>query len=160
MFKHTMIAAAALTAAACATPAAAADYVTLGRLVCGSDGGQGLIIKSEKNLICTYTPASGGIKAVYAGKIEKFGIDIGETGKSVMIWQVLAKTGTDIPQFALAGEYYGIGADASVGAGAGAKVIAGGTNKAFMLQPLNVQAQEGLNLAIGVEKMTLVPGET
>lgn len=39
-------------------------------------------------------------------------------------------------------------------------MIAGGTNKAFMLQPLNVQAQEGLNLAIGVEKMTLVPAET
>ncbi len=70
-----------------------------------------------------------------------------------MIWQVLAKTGTNIPEFALAGEYYGIGADASLGAGAGAKVIAGGTNKAFMLQPLNVQAQEGLDLAIGVEKI-------
>jgi len=159
MFKHT-IAAAALTAAACATPAAAADYVTLGRLVCGSDGGQGLIIKSEKNLICTYTPASGGMKAVYAGKIEKFGLDIGQTGKSVMVWQVLAKTGTDVPQFALAGEYYGVGADASLGAGAGAKVIAGGANQSFMLQPLNVQAQEGLNLAVGVEKMTLAPAAT
>ncbi|MBB4237744.1 DUF992 domain-containing protein [Rhizobium esperanzae] len=160
MFKQIIIAAAALTAAAWAAPAGAESYVTLGRLVCGSDGGQGLIVTSQKNLICTYTPASGGAKAVYAGKIEKFGIDIGQTGKSVMIWQVLAKTGTDVPQFALAGEYYGIGADASVGAGAGAKVIAGGTNKAFMLQPLNVQAQEGLNLAIGVEKMTLVPAET
>lgn len=132
----------------------------LAGLVCGSDGGQGLIVTSQKSLICTYTSAAGGAKAVYAGKIEKFGLDIGQTGKSVMIWQVLAKTGTDIPQFALAGEYYGIGADASIGAGAGAKVIAGGTDKAFMLQPLNVQAQEGLNLAIGVEKMTLVPGET
>jgi len=159
MFKKTMIAAALLTAAAVASPAAAADYVTLGRLVCGSDGGQGLIVKSEKNLMCTYTPSSGGTKAVYAGKIEKFGLDLGQTGKSVMIWQVLAKTGTGVPQYALAGEYYGIGADASIGAGAGAKVIAGGADKAFMLQPLNVQAQEGLNLAVGVEKMTLVPGE-
>jgi hypothetical protein len=159
MFKQTMIAAAVVSAAACAGSAAAADYMSLGRLVCGSDGGQGLIVTSEKNLICTYTPASGGPKAVYAGKIEKFGIDIGQTGKSVMIWQVLAKTGTNMPDFALAGEYYGIGADASLGAGGGAKVIADGTDKAFMLQPLNLQAQEGLNLAIGVEKMTLVPGE-
>jgi hypothetical protein len=160
MFKQTMIAATALAAAAIASPAGAADYVSLGRLVCGSDGGQGMIIKSEKNLICTYTPAGSGVKAVYAGKIEKFGIDIGETGKSVMIWQVLAKTGTEFPEFALAGEYYGVGADASLGAGAGAKVIAGGTNKSFMLQPLNIQAQEGLNLAVGVEKMTLVPAAT
>lgn len=159
MFKQTAIAAAVISATAWAGSTAAADYMSLGRLVCGSDGGQGLIVTSQKNLICTYTPASGGQKVVYAGKIDKFGIDLGQTGKSVMIWQVLAKTGTDVPDFALAGEYYGIGADASLGAGAGAKVIAGGTDKAFMLQPLNLQAQEGLNLAIGVEKMTLVPGE-
>jgi hypothetical protein len=159
MFKQAMIAAAALSAAAWTVPAQAANYVALGRLVCGSEGGQGLVVTSSKNLTCTYTPASGGPKAVYAGKIQKFGLDIGQTGKSVMIWQVLAKTGTGIPDFALAGEYYGVGADASLGAGAGAKVMAGGTDKAFMLQPLNVQAQEGLNLAVGVEKMTLVPGE-
>lgn len=92
MFKQTMIAAAALTAVAWASPAGAENYVTLGRLVCGSDGGQGLIVTSQKSLICTYTSAAGGAKAVYAGKIEKFGLDIGQTGKSVMIWQVLAKT--------------------------------------------------------------------
>lgn len=57
MFKQTMIAAAALAAAAWASSANAESYVTLGRLVCGSDGGQGLIITSQKNLICTYTPA-------------------------------------------------------------------------------------------------------
>ena len=152
-----MIAAAAATTAALASPVGAADYITLGRLVCGSDGGQGLIVTSQKNLSCTFTSAAGGPKVVYAGKIQKFGLDLGETGKSVMIWQVLAKTGTNIPDYALAGEYYGIGADASIGAGGGAKVIAGGTNKSFMLQPLNLQAQEGLNLAVGVEKMTLAP---
>jgi hypothetical protein len=160
MFKNMMIATTTVAAAAFANPAGAANYISLGRLVCGSDGGQGLIITSQKNLICTYSPADGGPKAVYAGKIEKFGLDLGQTGKSVMIWQVLAKTGTDIPDFALAGEYYGVGADASIGAGAGAKIIAGGTNQAFMLQPLNIQAQEGLNLAIGVEKMTLAPAAT
>ena len=62
MFKQTMIAAAALTAAAWGSPAGAENYVTLGRLVCGSDGGQGLIVTSQKNLICTYTPASGGAR--------------------------------------------------------------------------------------------------
>ena len=53
MFKQSMIAAAALAAAAWAGSAGAEDYVTLGRLVCGSDGGQGLIVTSQKNLICT-----------------------------------------------------------------------------------------------------------
>ena len=160
MFRETMIAAAAAAVAAIANPASAANYVTLGRLVCGSQGGQGMIVTSQKNLLCTYTPAEGGPKVVYAGTIQKFGLDVGQTGKTVMIWQVLAKTGTDIPDYALAGEYYGVGVDASFGAGAGAKVIAGGTNQSFMLQPLNVQAQEGLNLALGVEKLTLAPAAT
>ncbi len=59
MFKHMMIAATA-AAAVFASPAGAANYISLGRLVCGSEGGQGLIITSQKNLICTYTPAGGG----------------------------------------------------------------------------------------------------
>ncbi|WP_421871515.1 DUF992 domain-containing protein [Pararhizobium sp.] len=156
MLKRTFIAATAL-AAVWVAPVAAADYVTLGRLVCGSDGNVGMIITSEKLLRCTYTSAAGGPAAVYDGKIEKFGIDLGQTGKSVMIWDVLAKTGVSDANFPLSGAYYGVGADASFAAGAGAKILGGGIDKAFMLQPVNVQVQEGLNIAIGVEKMTLAP---
>lgn len=156
MLKHTLIAATAVVAV-WAAPAAAADYVTLGRLVCGSEGGVGMIVTSEKALRCTYTSAAGGPAAVYDGKIQKFGVDLGQTGKSVMIWDVLAKTGVSDSQFPLSGEYYGVGADASFAAGAGAKVLGGGLNKSFMLQPVNVQVQEGLNIAVGVEKMTLAP---
>jgi hypothetical protein len=159
MLKQSTIAATVFAAAAWASPAGADNYMALGRLVCGSEGGTGFILTSEKNLTCTYTPAGGGPVAIYAGKIEKFGLDIGQTGKSILVWQVLAKTGTPLSEYALAGEYFGVGADASFAAGAGAKVIAGGTNKAFMLQPINVQIQEGINIAIGVDKMTLAPGE-
>ena len=49
MLKRTFIAATAL-AAVWVAPVAAADYVTLGRLVCGSDGNVGMIITSEKLL--------------------------------------------------------------------------------------------------------------
>ncbi|WVT72767.1 DUF992 domain-containing protein [Sinorhizobium chiapasense] len=156
MIKRTLVT--ALTLAALATgPAAAQNYVALGRLVCGSEGGTGLIVTSTKNLMCTFTPTNGGPRAVYAGKIRKIGIDIGQTGKTTMVWDVLAKTGTPMTAYALAGEYYGVGADASVAVGGGAKVIGGGTNKAFMLQPVNVQVQEGLNVAIGVDALTLAP---
>ncbi|MCY1185830.1 hypothetical protein D9M73_266450 [compost metagenome] len=74
-----------------------------------------------------------------------------------MVWDVFAKTGTPVSAFALAGEYYGVGADASLAVGGGAKVIGGGTNKAFMLQPVNVQVQEGLNVAVGIDQLTLAP---
>lgn len=156
MIKKTFIATLAL-AALCAGPSAAQNYVALGRLVCGSDGGTGMIVTSTKNLLCTFKPANGAPAATYAGTIRKIGIDIGKTGKSTMVWDVLAKTGTPVSDYALAGEYYGIGADASVAVGGGAKVIGGGTNKAFMLQPVNVQVQEGLNIAIGVDELTLAP---
>ncbi|MCK3779144.1 DUF992 domain-containing protein [Ensifer sesbaniae] len=156
MIKRTFVTVLALAALA-AGPSAAQNYTTLGRLVCGSEGGTGLIVTSTKNLMCTFTPANGGPRAVYAGKIRKIGIDIGQTGKTTMIWDVLAKTGTPLTEYALAGEYVGVGADASVAVGGGAKVIGGGTNKAFMLQPVNVQVQEGLNVAIGIDALTLVP---
>ena len=155
MIRQTIIAAVAL--AALSGSASAQSYVTLGRLTCGSEGGTGLIITSTKNLMCTFRPADGSPGAVYAGKITKIGIDIGATGKTVMIWDVLAKTGTPLTQYALAGEYVGVGADASFAVGGGAKVIAGGTNKAFMLQPINVQVQEGLNVALGVDHLVLAP---
>ncbi|AVA22928.1 DUF992 domain-containing protein [Rhizobium sp. LEGMi198b] len=157
MLKHILLASAALSFAVWAAPATSADYATLGRLTCTSKGSTGMIIMSQKNLMCIFEPSGGGAPARYAGMIQKYGVDLGITGRSVMVWVVLAKTGTPFSDIALAGEYYGVGADASVAAGGGAKVIAGGTNRAFMLQPLNVQAQEGVNVAIGVEKMTLAP---
>ena len=50
---------------------------------------------------------------------------------------------------ALAGSYGGLSAEATVGVGVGANALIGGSSKTFVLQPLSVQAQEGLNLAIG-----------
>ncbi|MCG5475310.1 MAG: DUF992 domain-containing protein [Sinorhizobium fredii] len=155
MIKQTLLTAAALAALSAAAPAQ--NYVALGRLTCGSEGGMGLIITSTKNLMCTFKPADGSPGAVYAGRITKIGIDIGSTGKTVMIWDVLAKTGTPFTEYALAGEYAGVGADASFAVGGGAKVIAGGTNRAFMLQPINVQVQEGLNIALGIDHLVLAP---
>lgn len=154
MFKTIAFATLALGAL---TASASAESIKAGRLVCLSEGGEGMIFSSEKALSCTFSPLAGGPDEIYVGKIEKFGLDIGVTGRSVMIWDVLAKADAHYTPSALAGEYYGVGADASLAAGAGAKILGGGTDKSFMLQPVTVQAQEGVNVAIGVEKMTLVP---
>ncbi|MCB1485545.1 MAG: DUF992 domain-containing protein, partial [Hyphomicrobiaceae bacterium] len=45
--------------------------------------------------------------------------------------------------------------DASLGLGAGAKVLVGGNNKSVVLQPLSVQGQTGVNLAVGVAGLKL-----
>jgi hypothetical protein len=141
--------------AAITGPAVAQSPVRLGTLNCDVSGGIGLIITSKKDLLCIYTPDGGGPRETYGGSIRKFGLDIGATTGGQMIWVVYAPTRGG-PN-ALAGEYLGATAEATLGAGAGANALVGGSNRTFTLQPLSVQAQSGLNLAAGVAGLTLRP---
>ena len=43
----------------------------------------------------------------------------------------------------------------SVGVGGGANVLVGGFNKTIALQPLSVQGQTGVNLAVGIAGLSL-----
>jgi hypothetical protein len=56
----------------------------------------------------------------------------------------------------LAGRYFGVNAEASIVTGGGANLLVGGFNKSFTLQPLSVQSQTGLNLAVAVASMELM----
>ena len=58
---------------------------------------------------------------------------------------------------ALAGDYVGASGEATVGVGVGANVLVGGNNRTVALQPVSVQGQTGLNLAVGVSGLTLQP---
>ena len=58
---------------------------------------------------------------------------------------------------ALAGHYGGASGEATVGAGVGANVLVGGSNRTVTLQPLSVQGQAGLNVAVGVASLDLRP---
>ena len=71
----------------------------------------------------------------------------------VMVWAVYAPTSR--PAGALAGTYGGASAEATVGAGLGANVLVGGSNRTIQLQPLSVQGQTGLNIAAGVSGIDL-----
>ena len=68
---------------------------------------------------------------------------------------VLAPTANIYAPGALAGDYIGPSAGASVGVGAGANLLVGGSGSSFTLQPLSVEAQTGLNLAVGVSSFQL-----
>ena len=152
----SLLAATALLAAVAAPGAAHAQNVRLGALSCDVSGGVGLFITSKKALRCIYTPEGGGTMEPYTGSIEKFGLDIGATTQGQMIWVVYAPTRGGAP-FALAGQYAGATAEASVGAGGGANALIGGSNRTITLQPVSFQAQQGLNLAVGVAARTLRP---
>lgn len=150
----------ALGALACtlAVPAMAQSAGTtsrVGALECNISGGPGFIITSSKALACTFKPTRGP-RETYVGTIRKFGLDIGATAKGKIVWAVLAPTSSVQPG-ALAGDYVGVSAEATVGAGVQANALVGGFNKSFNLQPLSVGGQTGLNIAAGVSELTLEP---
>ncbi|EJF89036.1 DUF992 domain-containing protein [Bartonella tamiae] len=133
----------------------AADKVTVGMLVCTGQGKTGQIFKSSEELSCIYQPNNKGAQADhYKGKIEEFGLDVGQTGAGQISWLVLAASKDAYSKGVLSGEYGGVGVNAAAGVGAGARILVG-NNKAFSLQPVSVEAHEGANLALGVSKLTL-----
>ncbi len=127
----------------------------VGTLTCDISAGIGLIVTSKKAVACLFTPAQPGPREVYVGSIQKFGLDIGATAGGEMVWSVFAPTSRKFG--ALAGQYGGASAEATVGAGLGANVLAGGSERTIALQPVSVQGQTGLNLAVGVTGLELHP---
>lgn len=125
-----------------------------GTLTCTGGEGVGLILGSKKSYTCKFKSGDGSVNEGYEATVTRVGLDIGVTGKSTMIWTVLSASAKLAPR-ALAGNYAGAAADASVGVGGGAKVLVGGSANTITLQPLSVQGQTGVNIAVGVGGMTL-----
>ena len=154
MRKFACAAAAALLTPILAAPANA-GHLKLGILSCDIDGGAGYVIASNKGLSCTFKPSRGGGRERYTGIISKLGVDLGVTHQGTLEWAVLALS-SDYDDGQLAGTYLGVNAEASVVTGGGANLLVGGFQRSFTLQPLSVQAQTGVNLAVAVTSMALV----
>ncbi|MEL6623759.1 MAG: DUF992 domain-containing protein [Pseudomonadota bacterium] len=134
------------------------NRIETGLLECSGEGGWGLIIASKKTMRCTFTSVSGKPLGFYDTTITKYGLDVGVTGKTQMVWAVFAPAsaaGDNYEVGSLDGQYTGVGAEATAGVGLGAKVLLGGGATSFALQPVSVKAQTGLNLAAGVETVRL-----
>lgn len=128
--------------------------VAIGTLTCVGGEGIGLVVGSRKAYQCQFTATGARRVETYAATVTKIGVDLGVTGQTTMIWTVLAAS-QPRRVGALAGIYAGAAADAAVGVGGGGKILVGGSDKSIILQPLSVQGQVGLNLAIGVAGMKL-----
>lgn len=145
----------AAVALAGAQPAAAGTTVA-GRLSCDVSSGVGMILEQKQTLRCLFKPVGGGTPEPYLGRIDEFGLAIGTVGQGHLVWGVVAPA-SGVPHGALSGSYFGVGAQASLGVGAGANVLVGGTGRAFSLQPISVEGELGLNIAGGVTTVTLLP---
>jgi hypothetical protein len=144
--------AASAIAASFTLPAHADSKV--GTLDCDVSAGMGMIITSKKGVRCVFTPSATKRPEIYAGDITKYGLDVGVTSGGKMIWAVYAPTTAKL-RGALSGTYVGASGEATVGAGVGANALVGGNNQTITLQPLSVQGQAGLNLAVGVAGLRL-----
>lgn len=154
--KISALAAATFTAVMMTAGSAQAQArIELGVLDCNLGESVGFIIASEKAVACRFTSADGRFTEVYYGGFDRIGLDFGVSAGGRLQWLVLAPT-TQFTPGALEGDYVGLSAEASLGVGLGANALIGGFDRSFALQPLSVQAQEGLNAALGIGILTLV----
>jgi hypothetical protein len=129
--------------------------VRQGMLTCRTSASVGLIVGSTQRLACQFKSNSGSTQN-YVGRMNRIGLDIGITAGGVMGWAVLGSSSAAQPG-ALTGRFVGASGDISVGVGAGANILIGGTAQSISLQPLSVEGQVGVNLALGVAGLTLTP---
>ena len=142
-------------AAALASPAPAQQSggTKVGLLTCKTSASLGLIIGSHQKIRCSFTPDNGPPEN-YEGHINRLGLDLGVKGGGIMTWAVFAPV-NGYHHGALTGTYVGGSGSASLGVGVGANALVGGSHRSIALQPLSVEGNVGVNLALGIAGMTL-----
>jgi hypothetical protein len=140
------------TAATASTPPANRGGFNVGSLTCNVAGGVGFVFGSSRTLNCLFTRTDGTAER-YEGTVRRYGIDVGFTRDSTIVWMVFAPG--SIAPGSLAGEFAGPTAQGTVGVGIGANVLLGGSSNQITLQPVSVEGSVGLNAAAGVAAMSL-----
>ena len=80
----------------------------------------------------TYPPEN------YTGEITTIGLDIGKNSGGALIWSVITPT-RGAQYGSLAGNYGGVTGDISLGIGAAANLLVGGSERSVTLQPFSVE---------------------
>jgi hypothetical protein len=155
MRLSTLTVAAAALVASFASANAAPPPVRAGILECQGGQNVGFVVGSVTTLQCVFQGA-GRRPEAYAATVRRFGVDLGITDQTQLSWAVAAPEG-QVARGGLAGNYGGVGANASVGVGFGGNFLVGGTQNAYALQPISVQGQTGLNVAAGIAGLELQP---
>ena len=139
-----------------AAPAAAdtARRVEVGILACKGADSVSFIVGSHRVLDCTFKSRTGKVSA-YHGLIRRWGLDVGVTGSNMLFWTVFAPTRAISPSD-LDGRFVGVSGSIAVVVGGAANVLLGGSNRTIMLQPLSLEGQTGVNLAVGVGSIDLI----
>lgn len=128
--------------------------VPVGVLHC--EGGQNVsyVLGSNTTLNCVFQ-GEGRRPERYVARVQRFGLDLGFTQQTHVSWAAFGPT-RNVQRGGLAGQYGGVGANASVGVGFGGNFLLGRSN-AYTLQPIALQGQTGFNVAAGIAAVELIP---
>jgi len=129
--------------------------VRAGILQCQGGQNVGFVVGSVTSLECVFQ-SEGRRPEPYIATVRRYGVDLGITGQTSLAWAVNAPTG-QVGRGDLAGNYGGVGANASIGVGFGGNFLVGGPANSYALQPISVQGQTGLIVAAGVADIELQP---
>jgi hypothetical protein len=134
-------------------PSFAQNRIQVGTLACNLGTTVGLVVGSRQRMNCLFHKNNGDVES-YSGTFTRVGLDVGIVGAGRMAWTVFSRT-TGVAPRALVGSYVGAAADASLSIGGGGNILVGGSRRAIMLQPVSLQIQTGINLAVGVGRLQL-----
>ena len=128
-------------------------YIEWGVLTCNVSGNSGYFLADTLTLDCVMLTHDGEISC-YVGTLSRFGLDIGATMAKTQVWTILAVAKTPREEF-LNGTYYGadIGASAFVGGGIGLNI--GGFDRSFVLVPISLYLQSGINVTASLTYLEL-----
>lgn len=126
-----------------------------GLLQCQGGQNVGFVVGSVTSFECVFQ-SEGRRPEPYIATVRRYGVDLGFTDQTRLVWAVNAPT-RRVGRGDLAGNYGGVGANASVGVGFGGNFLVGGPENAYALQPISVQGQTGLNVAAGIADIELQP---
>ncbi len=145
----------AALAMAFAMPASAqTERIRVGGLTCNTGPRVGLVLGSRQDMACVFRSSVTGGRYNYRGKIRRIGVDIGVTRGGTMSWAVFGPS-SQVGRSTLRGNYVGASGNAALGIGLGANVLIGGARRTISLQPLSVEGQIGISLAMTVASLTL-----
>ena len=159
MSRSITLAAAAAVAIVGSGAALAGDAgVKAGALTCTLTSSTNLVLVSGSTFDCVYAPGGDGATEHYTGAIDKIGVDLTVINQNELVWVVFAPSNDTAPG-ALDGAYVGASADAAlgvaVGVAVGAKVLVGGGDNSFTLQPAVLSGGAGVGAAVGLEHLRL-----
>ncbi len=149
------LAIAALGASIAGANAQAQAQVRAGLLQCQGGQNVGFVVGSVTTFECVFQ-SEGRRPEAYLATVRRYGLDLGITEQTRLVWAVNAPT-RRVGRGQLAGNYGGVGANASVGVGFGGNFLVGGPENPYALQPVSLQGQTGLNVAAGIADIRLEP---